>query len=373
MPAVTVENFVTTTPSERRGGSDGGSGQFPLVLGLDTFGDVTSGDDHRPLSHAQTIRNVVEQGVLADQVGVDFFGIGEHHTDDFPMSAADVVLGAIAARTSRIRVGSAVTVLSSDDPVRVFQRFSTLDAVSGGRAEVILGRGSSIDSFPLFGYDLADYEDLFEEKTNLFAELLKGAPVTWQGKTRPSLSGQDVVPHAESGPFPVWIGVGGSRQSVVRAARYGFSLMLAIIGGPPARFAPFSQLFHQALMSFERSARPVGVHSPGHVAATDEIARDQFWPRYLEVIRHVSKTRGFAVRTKESFLQEIGPQGALYVGSPETVAQKIAGNLTVLGANRFDLKYGMGGLSHPALMTAIELYGTRVIPRVREILGAPLQ
>jgi probable LLM family oxidoreductase len=339
------------------------------VLGLDTFGDRTHDEHDRPLSHAQTIRDVVEQGVLADQVGADFFGIGEHHTDDFPMPAADVVLGAIAARTDRIRLGSAVTVLSSDDPVRVFQRYSTLNAISGGRAEVILGRGSSIDSFPLFGYDLADYEDLFEEKAGLFAELLKGGPVTWQGKTRASLHDQDVVPHTD--PFPAWIGVGGSPQSVIRAAHYGFSLMLAIIGGSPARFAPFSQLFTQALERFGRAPLPVGVHSPGHVAVTDEQARDEFWPRYLQVIRGVSKTRGFAVPTRESFLHEVGPQGALYVGSPETVAQKIAANLTALGATRFDLKYGMGGLEHQALMTNIELYGTQVIPRVRELLAQP--
>jgi probable LLM family oxidoreductase len=360
---------MTPAPSDVAPVPVGEPGQFPLVFGLDTFGDVTQDDDGHPLSHARTIRNVVEQGVLADRVGVDFFGIGEHHTDDFPMPAADVVLGTIAGRTSRIRLGSAVTVLSSDDPVRVFQRYSTLDAVSGGRAEVILGRGSSIDSFPLFGYDLADYEDLFEEKTDLFAELVRGGPVTWQGKTRASLSDQNVVPHIESGHLPVWIGVGGSPQSVIRAARYGFSLMLAIIGGSPARFAAFSQLFHQALESFGRGPLPVGVHSPGHVAVTDEKAREEFWPRYLEVIRHVSKTRGFAIPTEESFLREIGPTGALYVGSPETVAQKIATNLTALGASRFDLKYGMGGLSHVALMTNIELYGGQVIPRVRELLA----
>jgi probable LLM family oxidoreductase len=358
---------VTRPPSGAAREPDGG--QFPLVLGLDTFGDVTHDDDDRPLSHAQTIRNLVEEGVLADEVGVDFFGIGEHHTDDFPLSAADVVLSAIAARTARIHVGSAVTVLSSDDPVRVFQRYSTLDAVSGGRAEVILGRGSSIDSFPLFGYDLADYEELFEEKTDLFARLREGGPVTWQGRTRPPLDNQDVVPHTENGPFPVWIGVGGSPQSVVRAARYGFSLMLAIIGGSPARFAPFSTLFRKALESFGKAARPVGVHSPGHVAATDEKAREDFWPRYREVIRSVSETRGFAVPTKDSFMYETGPHGALYVGSPETVAQKIAENLTALGANRFDLKYGMGGLSHESLMTNIELYGSQVIPRVRELLA----
>jgi probable LLM family oxidoreductase len=346
----------------------GESLKFPIALGLDTFGDTTNGADGRRLSHAQTIRNVVEQGVLAEQLGVDFFGIGEHHTDDFPMPAADVVLAAIAARTSRIRVGSAVTVLSSDDPVRVFQRFSTLNAISNGRAEVILGRGSSIDSFPLFGYDLADYETLFEEKVNLFAELMKGGPVTWQGTTRASLANQDVVPHTESGPFPVWIGVGGSPQSVVRAAHYGFSLMLAIIGGSPSRFAPFSRLFEQALEKFGQAPRPIGVHGPGHVAATDEKAREEFWPYYLDVFGRVGKTRGFATPTKEQFLHEVEPRGALYVGSPETVAQKIAANLPALGATRFDLKYGMGGLSHEILMKNIELYGTQVIPRVRDLL-----
>jgi probable LLM family oxidoreductase len=340
-----------------------------LVFGLDTFGDVTHETDGRPLSHAQTIRDVIEQGVLAEHVGIDYFGIGEHHTDDFPMPAGDVVLSAIASRTNRIHLGSAVTVLSSDDPVRVFQRYSTLNAISGGRAEVILGRGSSIDSFPLFGYDLADYEVLFEEKTALFAELLKGGPVTWHGTTRASLHDQDVVPHLESGPFPVWLGVGGSPESVLRTARHGFSLMLAIIGGPPARFAPFAALFREALDRLGRPARPIGVHSPGHVAATDAQALEEFWPHYLEVIRHVSKTRGFAVPTKASFLHDTGPNGALYVGSPETVARKIAANLPALGASRFDLKYGMGGLSHDALMTNIELYGTQVVPRVRELLA----
>src|ERR1700680_3168264 len=277
---------MTTSTAETPRETAGGSTRFPLVLGLDTFGDHEHDAEDRPLSHAQTIRNLVEEGVLAEQVGVDFFGIGEHHTDDFPLSAADVVLAAIAARTSRIHVGSAVTVLSSDDPVRVFQRYSTLNAVSNGRAEVILGRGSSIDSFPLFGYDLADYEELFEEKTHLFAELLKGGPVTWEGHTRAALHNQDVVPHTEFGPFPTWIGVGGSPQSVVRAAHYGFSLMLAIIGGSPARFAPFARLFHQALKSFGREPLPVGVHSPGHVADTDEQAPEEFWARSLRGLTH---------------------------------------------------------------------------------------
>jgi probable LLM family oxidoreductase len=343
---------------------------FPLTFGLDTFGDVPNDEHDQPLSHAQAIRSLVEQGVLADEVGIDFIGIGEHHTDDFPLPAADVVLAAIAARTSRIHVGSAVTVLSSDDPVRVFQRYSTLNAISGGRAEVILGRGSSIDSFPLFGYDLADYERLFEEKTNLFAELMKGGPVTWQGTTRAALHDQNVVPHLEGAPFPVWIGVGGSPQSVIRAANYGFSLMLAIIGGSPSRFAPFSQLFRQALEQFGRPPLPVGVHGPGHVAATDEQAREEFWPRWLELTTRYSKIRGFAIPTEASFAAEIGPRGALYVGSPETVAQKIARNLPVLGATRFDLKYGMPGLREQSVMTNIELYGTQVVPRVRELLAS---
>jgi probable LLM family oxidoreductase len=340
------------------------------TFGLDTFGDRTSDADGQPQTHAQTIRNVVEQGVLAEQAGVDFFGIGEHHTDYFPMPAGDTVLSAIAARTDRIRLGSAVTVLSSDDPVRVFQRYSTLNAISGGRAEVILGRGSSTESFPLFGYDLADYDGLFEEKATLFAELLKGEPVTWAGKTRPPLLHQDVVPHTESGPFPAWIGVGGNPHSVIRAARLGFSLALAIIGGPPARFASFSQLFQRALQEFGRPQLPVLVHSPGHVAATDVQAKAQFWPRWRDIVTLVAPERGFAVPTKQSFELETGPHGSLYVGSPETVARKIATNLQALGATRFDLKYGLPGMTQEQLMTNIELYGHEVVPRVQRLLAS---
>jgi probable LLM family oxidoreductase len=343
--------------------------RFPLEFGLNTFGDRNGDADGRPVSHAQTIRNVADEGVLAEQVGVDFFGIGEHHTDYFPMPAGDVVLSAIAARTSRIHVGSSVTVLSSDDPVRVFQRYSTLNAISGGRAEVILGRGSSIESFPLFGYNLADYELLFDEKATLFAELLKGGPVTWQGKTRARLDDQDVVPHTESGPFPTWIGVGGNPQSVIRAARLGFRLALAIIGGDPVRFAMFSELYEAALEKFGRAPLPVAVHSPGHIAATDEQARKEFLPLWRATIGLVAEERGFAIPTEESLAWEAGPRGALYVGSPDTVARKIAANLRALGANRFDLKYGMVGMTHAALMTNVELYGREVIPRVRELLA----
>jgi probable LLM family oxidoreductase len=349
--------------------AESGAGGFPLVFGLNTFGDTTNDDNGHRVSHAQAIRDVVEEGVFAEQAGVDFFGIGEHHTDDIPLSAGDVALAAIAARTSRIRLGSSVTVLSSDDPVRVFQRFSTLNAISSGRAEVILGRGSSIDSFPLFGYDLNDYEVLFEEKTELFAELLQGGPVTWEGTTRAPLVKQDVVPHLEDGKLTTWIGVGGSPESVVRAARHGFSLMIAIIGGSPTRFAEFSALYARALEHFGREPLPVGIHIPGHIAATDQEAYDLFWPRYRDMFGKRAIERGYAPPTEASFRREIGPAGSLVVGSPATVAPKIASIMTSLGASRFDLKYGMGALSHTDLMTNIELYGTEVVPRVRALLA----
>jgi probable LLM family oxidoreductase len=347
-----------------------GEAAEPIRLGLNTFGDVTADEQGHPLSHAQTIRDVVDEAVLADQVGVDYFGIGEHHTDDFPLSAPDVVMAAIAARTSRIHIGSAVTVLSSDDPVRVYQRYATLDALSHGRAEVILGRGSSTESFPLFGYDLADYNELFEEKVELFAELRKEKPVTWSGNTRPALHNMEVFPRTESGSIPTWIGVGGSPESVLRTARHGMSLMLAIIGGPAERFAPFSKLYRHALRELGMPWRPIGVHSPGHVAETDEEAREQFWPHYLDVFGRVSRQRGFRAPDRQNFEQEVGPHGALYVGSPETVATKIAATLRTLDATRFDLKYGMGGLSHGLLMRNIELYGTRVLPLVRAELAS---
>lgn len=228
---------------------------------LDTFGDVTQGPDGTPLAQAGVIRNLVEEAVLADELGIDFFGVGEHHREDFAISAPEVVLAAIAARTTRIRLGSAVTVLSSDDPIRVFQRFSTLDAVSSGRAEVILGRGSFTESFPLFGFELDQYETLFEEKLDLFAAVRSGEPVTWEGTTRAPLADQRVFPPVEHGLLRTWVGVGGSPKSVIRAARYGLPMMLAIIGGDPARFRPYVDLYHQALAQFGIETQPVGVHS----------------------------------------------------------------------------------------------------------------
>ncbi|NKX56237.1 LLM class flavin-dependent oxidoreductase [Arthrobacter mobilis] len=340
-----------------------------IELGLDTFGDVTYGPDGKLLPHHQVVRNVVEEAVLADELGLDFIGIGEHHREDFAVSAPDVVLAAIAARTSRIRLGSAVTVLSSDDPVRVFQRFATLDAVSNGRAEVILGRGSFTESFPLFGFDLGRYEELFEEKLNLFTELRKEEPVSWSGSTRPPLQGQRVYPPTASGSLPTWIAVGGTPQSVVRAAHYGLPLMLAIIGGAPLNFAPFVELYHRALEQFGQPQLPVGVHSPGYVAATDEQAREEMWPHYVAMQERIGRERGWSRMSREQFEAEAGPDGALFVGSPETVAAKIVAVARGLGLSRFDLKYSLGTLPHEQLMTSIGLYGREVAPAVREQLA----
>lgn len=340
-----------------------------FALGLDTFGDVTVSDAGTLKSQAQTLRDVVAEAVLADQVGLDAFGVGEHHRADFAISAPEVVLAAIAAKTARIRLGSAVTVLSTDDPIRVFQRFSTLDALSNGRAEVILGRGSFTESYPLFGYDLSRYEELFEDKLALFAALLKGGPVTWEGTTRPPVEGLTVYPPIEDGTLRTWVGVGGSPHSVVRAARYGLPLTLAIIGGSPHRFRPFVDLYLQSLEKSGQPVLPVAVHSPGHVAETDEQAKSELWPHYEVMINRIGGERGWPPATRAHYEREAAPDGALCVGSPETVATKIARTVRLLGLSRFDIKYSAGTLPHTTLLRSIELLGTRVAPRVRELLA----
>ena len=339
-----------------------------VEFGLDTFGDVTADADGKMLSQAQVIRNLVAQGVLADETGVDFIGVGEHHRDDFAVSAPEIVLAGIAGKTKNIRLGSAVTVLSSDDPIRVFQRFSTLDALSNGRAEVILGRGSFTESFPLFGFKLNDYETLFTEKLDLFAAVLKQEPVTWQGTTRPPLKDQKVYPPIENGTLKTWIGVGGSPESVIRAARYKLPLMLAIIGGDPKRFKPYVDLYHDALRQLETPSLPIGVHSPGHIADTDEQAREELWPSYKKMHDRIGAERGWGPTTPASFTSE-ADMGSLYVGSPETVARKIAQTVKALGVSRFDMKYSSGPLPHEKLMRSVELYGTKVIPMVRDMLA----
>jgi probable LLM family oxidoreductase len=341
----------------------------PSELGIDTFGDVTVDASGTPLRLAEVIRNVVDEAVLADQVGVDFIGVGEHHRTDFAISSPETVLATIAGRTQRIRLGSAVTVLSSDDPVRVFQRFATLDALSDGRAEVILGRGSFTESFPLFGYDLDDYEELSEEKVDLFVRLLAEHPVTWSGNTGAALNNRQILPTTESGHLTTWIGVGGSPESVIRAARHGLPLMIAIIGGENARFTPLVHLNYRALAKFERPRLPIGVHSPGHVAETDEETRAQLWPQLKRMRDRIGAKRGWGPMELDEFEQQAGPHGALYVGSPETVAAKIAVTARMLRPSRFDMKYSAGQLSHHLLLRSIELYGSEVIPRVRKLLA----
>ncbi|MGW6404676.1 LLM class flavin-dependent oxidoreductase [Streptomyces sp. NPDC055134] len=338
-----------------------------LLFGLDTFGDVPQDDSGRPVSYARAIRHVVDEAVLADQIGVDALALGEHHRPEYAISTPETVLAGIATRTERIRLGSGVTVLSSDDPVRVFQRFATLDALANGRAEVILGRGSFTESFPLFGYDLADYDVLFEEKIDLFAKLLEEKPVTWSGTKRAPLNDADVFPKTESG-LTTWVGVGGSPQSVVRTAKYGFPLMIAIIGGSPQRFAPYIDLYHRATEQFGTTAHPVGMHSPGFVADTDDEALALHWPHYKVMRDRIGALRGWPPITKSEYENEI-ERGSLYIGSPETVARKIAGAVGALGVGRFDMIYGSGAMPVSARLRAVELYGTKVIPMVRDLLA----
>ena len=339
-----------------------------VEFGLDTFGDVTVGLDGSPVSQAQVIRNVVAEAVLADELGLDFIGVGEHHRVDFAVAAPEVVLAGIATATKNIHLGSAVTVLSSDDPIRVFQRFATVDALSNGRAEVILGRGSFTESFPLFGFDLAQYEQLFEEKLDLFSEVIKEKPVTWAGELRPPLKDKNIYPRTESGHLKTWIGVGGSPESVVRAARYELPLVLAIIGGDPARFAPYVDLFHRALAQLEKPDLPIAVHSPGYIADTDAEAAEQYFDHHKAMRDRIGAERGWGESTRAEFDNEIA-HGSLYLGSPETVARKVANTIQTLGIQRFDLKYSAGTLPHDRMMKSIELYGTKVLPMVKDILA----
>ncbi|MGP4088250.1 LLM class flavin-dependent oxidoreductase [Streptomyces sp. KR55] len=338
------------------------------VFGLDTFGDVPEDDSGTPVSDARAIRQVVEEAVLAEGTGVDVLALGEHHRPEFAISTPETVLAGIATRTERIRLSSGVTVLSSDDPVRVFQRFATVDALSNGRAEVILGRGSFTESFPLFGYDLSDYDVLFEEKIELFAKLLEEKPVTWSGTKRAPLDNADVFPKTESGHLSTWVGVGGSPQSVIRTAHYGFPLMIAIIGGNPERFAPYIDLYQRATDKFGTTAHPVGMHSPGFIADTDEEAKELHWPHYKVIRDRIGALRGWPPVRKEEYEAEI-EHGSLYIGSPETVARKIARAIRALGVGRFDLIYTTGAQPVSARLRAVELYGTQVIPMVRDILA----
>ncbi len=339
-----------------------------MEFGLDTFGDITRDASGALLPQDQVLRNVVAEAVLADQVGVDAINLGEHHRDDFAISAPEILLANIAARTSRIRLGTAVTVLSTDDPIRLFQRFSTLNAIAEGRGEVILGRGSFTESYPLFGYDMRHYELLFEEKLAIFAQVNKTGALKWEGEHRAPVSVPAIYPPAGPGGIRAWIGVGGSPESVVRAVRHDMPMMLAIIGGDPRRFLPFVKLYHDAAAKMGKQVKDLGVHSPGLIAETDEAAREAAFTGYKALHDRIGRERGWPPITKAAFLSEV-EDGSQYVGSPETVAQKIAATIRALGLQRFSLKYSAGTTPHEDLMRSVELYGTQVIPRVRELLA----
>jgi probable LLM family oxidoreductase len=339
-----------------------------ITFGLGTFGDMSFDDHGNPKSAGQVLRDVVAQAKLADQLGISHFSIGEHHRDDFAITSPDTVLAAISSVTKNITLGSGVTVLSSEDPVRVYQAFATLDGLSNGRAEITAGRGSFIESFPLFGYELQNYGELFEEKLELLVELLKEQPVTWSGSMRAPLENQEVYPKTEGGAIPLWVGVGGSPESVVRAARLGASMALAIIGGDPARFAPFRRLYAESLEKLGKEQLPVSIHSPGHIADTDQQAIEEQWPHYEAMFGRIGRERGWGPTTKMSYIAEV-QGGSMYVGSPEKVAKQIVHALRSVGASRFDFKYANGPMPHSKLMHSIELYGTKVVPMVHELLA----
>lgn len=344
-------------------------GTDALEIGVETFGDVTEDANGKLLTHGQVIRNVIAEGRHAEASGLDFFGVGEHHRDDYAVSAPEVVLAAVAQATERIKLGSAVTVLSSDDPVRVYERFATLHAISNGRAEIIAGRGSFVESFPLFGYNLNDYEQLFEEKLELLARLRHGQPVSWSGDLRSGLSNQQVYPLLESPELRTWVGVGGSPESVIRAARHGLPLFLAIIGGQPAAFKSLVSLYHKALESFGKDPQPIGAHFHGLVAETDEEALELLWPHYQRTMNRLGAERGWPATSKMRLQASMGPEGAMLAGSPRTVAEKIVKVTRELGLNRVDVKYSQGTMPHEAMMRGIELLGTEVKPLVQQMLS----
>lgn len=341
-----------------------------MEIGIDSFAAAHT-DDSRAISATERLGNLVEEIEHADQVGLDVFGIGEHHRKDFLDSAPAMILAAAASRTSRIRLTSAVTVLSSADPVRVFQNFATLDLISKGRAEMVVGRGSFVDSFPLFGYRLEEYDSLFAEKLDLLLKIRDNEHVTWSGKHRPALTGQGVYPRPQQNPLPIWLGVGGTPQSFARAGALGLPLMVAIIGGQTHRFRSLVDLYWEAGERFghSRDQLKVGVHSLGYVAETTQQAADEFFPGYARAFTDVGKERGWAPVTRADFDAQRGPRGALLIGEPDEVAEKILRHSEALGGiSRITFQMNAGSLPHAKLMRAIELLGTRVAPQLHKEL-----
>ncbi len=340
-----------------------------MEIGVSTFVETTPDvETGEVISHAQRIREVVEEIVLADQVGLDVFGVGEHHRKDYASSSPAVVLSAAASQTKRIRLTSAVTVLSSADPVRVFQDFATLDAISNGRAEIMAGRGSFIESFPLFGYDLQDYNELFEEKLELLLKIRESEKVTWKGEHRPAIQNLGVYPRPVQNPLPVWIGSGGNSESVVRAGLLGLPLVLAIIGGRPLQFEPLVRLYKRTAnkAGHDISKLPVASHSHGFIAEDTETAANKFFPSTQQAMNVLGRERGWGPYNRSSFDAARSFEGALYVGDPKTVAEKIIHLRKNVGITRFMLHVPVGTMPHDDVMKAIELLGKEVAPIVRE-------
>ncbi len=339
-----------------------------ILFGIDTFGEVAVDDKTGQfMSYEDSLKLVVEEAILADKLGIDVIALGEHHREEYAISAPDTVLAALTQVTSNIILGTGVTVLSSDDPVRVYQRFATIDALSNGRAQVMVGRGSFIESFPLFGYDLQNYNELFEEKLAMFSEILKQEPLTWEGQFTQSITNTQIYPKIKN-KLDVQVGVGGSPESIIRAAKYGFPVMLAIIGGEHKRFKPYIELYEKATKQFGHPSHTVGIHSHGVIAETDEEAIEIAWQYFSKSLAVLGKERGWPPMSKEKFLNEI-KYGAYFIGSPETVAQKLAKVIKEMNIGRFDLIYSMGGQLKKHRLRTIQLYGEVVIPRVRELLN----
>ena len=343
-----------------------------MELGIYSFGETDPRTAGNPRVVAQRIRDLLEEITLADQVGLDVFGIGEHHRPDFVVSSPAVILAAAAARTTRIRLTSAVTVLSSDDPVRVFQDFATLDLLSSGRAEIMAGRGSFIESYPLFGQDLDDYDALFAEKLQLLLTLRERDVVTWNGVHRPSIDGRGVYPRPLQQPLPVWIAVGGTPASVMRAGALGLPLAIAIIGGSPDRFAPLVQLYRDAARraGHDPNTMPVSINAHGFIADTPQRAVETAFPPYLEAMGRIGRERGWPPPTRRQFDAEISPTGAVFVGSPQQVIDKIVYQHELFAHQRFLLQFSVGPMAHADVMRSIELFGTVVAPAVRRSLSS---
>lgn len=339
-----------------------------ILFGIDTFGEIAFKEDEKTsMTSEEALHLVVEEAILADKLGVDVIALGEHHREEYAISAPDTVLAALALVTENIKLGTGVTVLSSDDPVRVFQRFATIDALSGGRAQVMLGRGSFIESFPLFGYDLQNYNELFEEKFEMFMEIIKQEPMNWEGQFTQSLDNIQIYPKIEN-TLDVIVGVGGSPESVVRVARHGLPMMLAIIGGEHARFKPYIELYERASQQFGHTPHPVGVHSHGLITPDRDEAIEIAFDYYKQSFDVLGRERGWAPMSYEKFINEVD-RGAYFVGDPESVAQKLAAVIKDLGLGRFDLIYSMGGQTADLRLQTIKLYGEEVIPRVKELLN----